>query len=337
MAKFISDSQIIGERGRHLVSERILAVGLSFHPPGALDAGIDGFLELRDLETGEVRAQFVPAQIKTQAEGPFPRETVTSFTYIPKSRDLDYWLQANVPVILIVARLSDGLIVWKSVQEWFAAPEHRVSRSIEFDVRQDALTVEALPALAELVASFARPGLMVPPMRAPEELDLNLLKAVVPERVNIATTDRSYGEITDLLGEGGRRRPVDWILHDEKIITFHDLEAAPFDSVVEEGTAEPIDTLYWAESEEEVTRRQFVDLLRRCLSARMKGLLTFHRAPSAVGHFDRSGCLRNSPGRSTRAPKASGLRRHRSGSVKVGTVCPPFLSSALLLARALHR
>ena len=35
------------------------SAGLSFHPTGPLDAGIDGFIELRDPQTGEVRAQYV--------------------------------------------------------------------------------------------------------------------------------------------------------------------------------------------------------------------------------------------------------------------------------------
>ena len=59
--KTISRQQSIGERGRHLFSDRVLAAGLSFHPTGPLDAGIDGFIELRDPQTGEVRAQYVMA------------------------------------------------------------------------------------------------------------------------------------------------------------------------------------------------------------------------------------------------------------------------------------
>src|SRR3954464_12781440 len=62
-------------------SERLLGVGLSFHPTGALDAGIDGFLELRDPISGEVRAQFISAQLKAQADGSFPRETDERFAF----------------------------------------------------------------------------------------------------------------------------------------------------------------------------------------------------------------------------------------------------------------
>jgi hypothetical protein len=90
--KSISRQQSIGERGRHLFSERVLAVGLSFHPTGPLDAGIDGFIELRDPQTGEVRAQYVMAQLKTKDDGTFNQESASSFLWSVDHRDLEYWL-----------------------------------------------------------------------------------------------------------------------------------------------------------------------------------------------------------------------------------------------------
>lgn len=98
--KKLSEQQIIGQRGVHLLGGRLLSIGLSFHANGALDAGIDGFLELRDHVTGEVRAQYILAQLKTQKEGKYPEETGENFSYICKQKDLDYWLEANAPVVL---------------------------------------------------------------------------------------------------------------------------------------------------------------------------------------------------------------------------------------------
>jgi hypothetical protein len=43
--KKLSDQQIIGQQGAHLLGERLLSHGLSFQPTSALDAGIDGFLK----------------------------------------------------------------------------------------------------------------------------------------------------------------------------------------------------------------------------------------------------------------------------------------------------
>jgi hypothetical protein len=90
VTKKLSEQQIIGQQGVHLLGERLLSYGLSFHPTGALDAGIDGFLELRDSATGEVRAQFISTQLKTTKSGRFTEETETSFSYICEQRDLDY-------------------------------------------------------------------------------------------------------------------------------------------------------------------------------------------------------------------------------------------------------
>ena len=46
--------------------------------------------------------------------------------------------------------------------------------------------------------------------------------------------------------------------------------------MVETGAADTLPTLTWANSDGEVSRREFVDLLQRCLSQRMRGRLFFH-------------------------------------------------------------
>jgi hypothetical protein len=167
--KKLSEQQIIGQQGVHLLGGRLLSVGLCFQPNGPLDAGIDGFLELRDPLTGEVRAQWITAQLKTQEQGSFSEETEESFSFTCKQKDLDYWLGSNVPVVLFVARLSDEKIFWKAVHSWFADPEHRLMRKVVFDKSKDALNESALPGLAATVASFATPGTIIPstPARRP--------------------------------------------------------------------------------------------------------------------------------------------------------------------------
>jgi hypothetical protein len=64
--KRLSEQQIIGQQVVRILSARLLSVGLSFQTTGPLDAGIDGFLGLRDPSTGEVRAQWISAQLKTR-------------------------------------------------------------------------------------------------------------------------------------------------------------------------------------------------------------------------------------------------------------------------------
>jgi Domain of unknown function (DUF4365) len=150
--KKLSEQQIIGEQGVHLLGARLLSVGVSFQATGgALDAGIDGFLELRDPDTGDVRAQWITAQLKTQKQGRFTEETDESFSYLCRQQDLDYWLGSNVPVVLFVARLSDERIYWKTIHTWFSDVDRRRARKVVFDKAKDALNEASLPG-------FAAPG-----------------------------------------------------------------------------------------------------------------------------------------------------------------------------------
>lgn len=227
---------MIGEAGVNLLSGRLLSHGLSFQRTGALDAGIDGFLELRDPATGEVKAQFISAQLKTRKQGNFSEETNESFGYICEQKDMDYWLQSNLPVILVVARLSDELICWKSIQSWFADPEHRRTRKVVFDKRKDSLTSSALPGFAATVASFATPGKIVPSTRSAEVLNSNLLRVSFPDRIHTAQTTLDYSEIRESLVESDGSPPVDWIVHGKRIFSFRDISMPPFRDVIEEGS-----------------------------------------------------------------------------------------------------
>ena len=275
--KKLSEQQMIGQRGVHLLGERLLSVGLSFHANGPLDAGIDGFLELRDPVSGEVRAQYILAQLKTQKEGGFSEETDESFSYICKQKDLDYWLEANAPVVLFAARLSDRAIYWKSIQGWFTDTEHRRNRKIVFDKTKDTLNEAALPGLASTVASFATPGRIVPSTRSDESLNSNLLKVSFPAEIHVAETGLTYAEIRETLVERYGNPPIDWVLHGNRIYSFRDISMPPFRDVIEEGSENILDTREWIDSDGDVTRRLFVQLLNRALSDMVHDSLAFWR------------------------------------------------------------
>jgi hypothetical protein len=277
MAKKISEQQRIGQQGVHLLGARLLSVGLSFHPNGPLDAGIDGFLELRDPETGEVRAQWITAQLKTQKEGRLTEETDESFSYLCRQEDLDYWLGSNVPVVLFVARLSDERIFWKSLHTWFADADHRRTRKVVFDKIKDALNEAALSGLAATVSNFSAPGRVVPSTRIAEALNSNLLKVSFPAKTHTAETTSSYSEVREALVERYQSVPVDWILRGKRIYSFRDISMPPFRDVIEEGSEETVDTLEWSESDGEVTRRLFVELLNRTLSEMVREPLAYWR------------------------------------------------------------
>lgn len=274
--KKLHRNQLAGEEGVHRFSARVLKAGIAFHPTGALDAGIDGFLELRDAETQEVRAQYIAAQLKTVDQ--LAEDNGQTFAYRPEQRDLDYWLNSNVPVILVVIHRATDLICWKSIHNYFQVPEHKQSRKVIFDRNADALTEASAPHLAALVASFARPGMVVPAMRSDELLETNLLKASYPFRIQLGTTELSPAEIKQALYLKEERPPIDWIVHDGRIVTFRDLEESLFERACDQGSIDTIETEDWCNSDGEVTKRLFAQLLGRCLGERLRERLIFERS-----------------------------------------------------------
>ncbi|MFC4172464.1 DUF4365 domain-containing protein [Microvirga sp. GCM10011540] len=270
-------NQITGERGVHIFSNRILAAGLSFHTPsGALDTGVDGFIELRDPHTGEVRAQYIAAQLKTMRT--LPEDNGEIFAYRATERDIEYWFNANTPVILVVVHLDSELVWWKSIQGYFADPERKRSRKVVFHRKDDELRDDTVASFAELVAGFARPGIVTPSLRTEEELETNLLRVDHPFRVNLAVTDLDAKEVRQALLRRHEYPPMDWIVHGGRLITFRDLDDPLFEDACDLGSIDQIDTRDWFEADGDVTKRQFVYLLQRCLTERIRDRLRYSRA-----------------------------------------------------------
>ena len=103
----------------------------------------------------------------------------------------------------------------------------------------------------------------MPSTRIAEALNSNLLKVAFPDKTHMAETTSSYSEVREALVERYGSPPVDWILHGKHIYSFRDISIPPFRDVIEEGSEKTVDTLEWSESDGEVTRRLFVQLLHR--------------------------------------------------------------------------
>lgn len=310
MNKILSPQQITGELGATLVKARMLKLGQSFNATGALDAGIDGYIEVRDTDSGEVKAQHIAVQIKTRESGRFSQENEDSFTYICEQKDLDYWLGANLPVLLIAVRAVDDEIYWKSIQGWFGTSERANQRKIVFDKSADILDESSLQRLLQVVAEGAGAGVTLSIADLSEELDINLLKVAYPEKIYVARTDMPYAELRNALYEAGGNPPKDWILHGKRIWSFRDLSKFPFSEVVEDDTVEWIGTREWIASDGEVTRRHFVDLLRRTLSEMHHDVL----------RWDRKGYLffKKSKGKESRKHSYRSFTRNASRDVVKG-------------------
>src|SRR2546430_13274983 len=148
-AKVNGHQSVIGQRGGNLIEKRILEMGWLWHPTGVFDAGIDGFIELRDPATGEALNSIIQVQSRA-ANGRFTGETDRQFEYLCTERDLAYWLAGNAPVILVCSRPDTEEAYWVSLKDYFRDPERRRSRRIVFDKQRDRLTGDAREPLQRL-------------------------------------------------------------------------------------------------------------------------------------------------------------------------------------------
>ena len=275
--KRISTADIIGRSGVALVESAVLKLGFLFHETGGVEGGTDGFIELRNPQTGEISAQFLPFQVKTRQRDRYTAETDSTFEYVVTPRDLAYWLAGNTPVVLFLVRLQDQSIYWKSIQEAFSSETARQERRVHIDKRTDRLDETAGDGLTAL-AALARPGTYMPACRMVEPLVPNLLRVCFPQRLYLASTELTApGDVREALISETDEPPEEWVLKGGQILSFRDLSAAPWTAVCDEGTVEDFDVLEWAEADDEDMLRDFVWLLRNALRARFSGDLWYHR------------------------------------------------------------
>src|SRR6266536_2243248 len=111
----------LGQLGVNLIERITLEMGCIWDPTGPIDVGIDGTVELCDPQTRERLGIVFRVQIKAAA-GKWEHETQDTFEYICRPQDLNYWMQGNAPVLLIVSRPSTGEAYWLSVKDHFREP-----------------------------------------------------------------------------------------------------------------------------------------------------------------------------------------------------------------------
>ncbi|MFC1761419.1 DUF4365 domain-containing protein [Planctomycetota bacterium] len=265
MAKRITHAQVLGERGVVLVSRRLLDMGFLWHPTNApLEAGIDGFIELRDPTTGDVANTWIAVQSKARTK--LDKETEISFEFVCTNKDLEYWRHGNMPVLLVVSRPDTDEAWWMPVKEYFANPTHASTHKIVFDKSANVLAGTSQPDLLSLCQSVGA-GTYFRPAPKPERLLSNLLTIKrFPECFYRA--DTTYKEGTELHKELCRRMeylPREWILHGGVIYSVHNLREEPWRGVCDLGTVEIIETEEWSETDDPEIRRHFVWLLKHCL------------------------------------------------------------------------
>lgn len=218
--KKISDSVIIGDHSIAAIHNMVVKMKHVWREwNGSTDAGIDGSIELRDPLTGEVSNQHILVQSKS-TNGLFPGEDDKRFHFICSDRDVDYWMKAKEPVILICSHPDTGEAWWVHVQPWFADPGHRAARRVDFNKATDAFTGDISTRLFAVADPHGRAHTPVP-SAMPESLVTNLLPVDLPDVYYSART--SITKMGDVLRAQRRtKHPVrlDFVLANGRIYTW---------------------------------------------------------------------------------------------------------------------
>src|SRR5882757_3681888 len=124
-----------GQQGINLIEKIVLEMGSSWTPTGSLDVGIDGTMELFDPASQIALGKILAVQSKVVANP--KNETDEGFDYYCEDRDIDYWLQGNMPVVLIVSQPKRGTAYWLSIKDYFNSVERRRAKKCHFSKRDD--------------------------------------------------------------------------------------------------------------------------------------------------------------------------------------------------------
>lgn len=275
MSKKITRSAMIGDQGVALIHRRAGQLGFIWTAGSNLDAGIDGLLEIRDDATGVVTNSVIQVQSKA-TEGRFTAETATSFEYLCDERDLNYWLQGNAPVILVVSRPKDDEAYYVSIKDYFGDPSVRATRRVRFDKSRDRFDVGARQALMDVALPRERGVYFAPPPKE-EALVSNLLPVTAyPPTISVGETELRGRDIRETL----KLHHVDaseWFVRGGRVITVHDLREAPWDEICDHGTVESFAADEWALADDRVRQAEFAELLYSCLAAKVRADMRYNR------------------------------------------------------------
>lgn len=277
--KKIHTNTLIGQDGINIIEAALVQMGFVWTPMGAIEAGIDGTIEIRDPVSGDVTNSIIRVQSKATGR-PFASDTGSTFEYLCDERDLDYWLRGNTPVILIRSRTDTREAYWVSIKDYFRQPERRKSRKVVFDKACDRFDVGAATRLKEL-AIPADAGAYFAPLPKTETLYTNLLRVTkVPTCLFHATTEHGSREaVREALVAYTKYPHREWVTRGRTLLSVHDLSTHPWNKIVDPGTVEEFDASEWSESDDPQKRRDFVELLNQCLVEKLSPAhIRFHDA-----------------------------------------------------------
>lgn len=262
--KRIPNQSLVGQMGINLIERVVTKMGFVWRPTAQHDVGIDGQIEFRNPTTGDMTNLIVAVQSKA-TEGRLNAETDDSFTYTVDERDLAYWMQGNLPVVLVVSRPATDEGYWVSIKDWYKT-RPTTDRRIVFDKRRNRFLAECSHELLALASPSG--GVYLGALPKSEVLVPNLL----PVDFQVSSFYQAQATVTNprLLYEALEVKTGEWVLKGGVLYSFRDLREPPLNGFVDTGTVERRSLTEWSQSDDPVLRRYCVELLGGTLTTLLR-------------------------------------------------------------------
>ena len=259
-----------------MIERTCLKMHCTWNPTGAVDVGIDGFIEMFDRRTGDALGKHLAVQSK--AVSALANDTGETFDFSCDPRDIAYWRQGNMPVLLIVSQPRTNEQYWVSVKDYFDDPEHESTSTVRFHKMRDRFSEASYGDLLRIGRDESA-GLYLGPVPKRETLISNLLPLTsFPRRIWVG--ESRFGEVRQILPilrNASRRVGNDWILRGGSVISFQNLQEYPWSNICDLGTCEDFEAEEWSDSDDADRQRHFVELLRRALESQLYPAVRYRR------------------------------------------------------------
>lgn len=271
MVKNLTSSQLLGEIGETAARLRFLSIGFQFDGRSRLESGIDGIAEV--MVNGQPLARMIAVQVKATDSAIYTAETQQGFSYLLRSKDLEYWRGSNLPVIIVLYRRSDETFYWQEVQRGSTNDD----RKLWFDKQRDVLNETAVDRLAALTVPKAGFGYYVPPLGGGEEALVNILPIILPQEIFVASTPYSGSKATEILLAADEPARFDWVIRGGSFWSFHDPHSSSCREIVDRDQVEAVDASCLAFHEDLNEQHHFAFLLRNTLTYQFRQDLVWQK------------------------------------------------------------
>ena len=259
-----------------MIERTCLKMHCTWSSTGAVDVGIDGFIEMFDRNTGDALGKHLAVQSKAVTS--LANDTGETFDFSCNTRDITYWRQGNMPVVLIVSQPSKDAQYWISVKDYFDDPEHQSTNTVRFHKTRNLFTEKSYGDLLRIGRDESA-GLYLGPVPKGEGLISNLLPLrSFPKRIWVGDSRfRQVKQIRPILRNASCRVGDDWILRGGSVISFQNLQEYPWKNICDVGTCEDFEVEEWSDSDDPDRQRHFVELLSRALTTQLFPAVRYRR------------------------------------------------------------